>query len=151
MEPEQYKQMSIHTVKIDIWIKPELLAQLFSNKFGIKGLSWLDSDESEHGEWSVLGVNPKEVITCTKDNNIKSNDNPFKKLQKIQHGFWMGWLSYEAGAWLEPQNDWHNNEVATYCAIEIIRRLIGYAQLPIKRSISEKSNLLKLSKELIIN
>ena len=39
----------------------------------------------------------------------------------------------------------------TYCAIEIIRRLIGYAQLPIKRSISEKSNLLKLSKELIIN
>ena len=44
-----------------------------------------------------------------------------------------------------------NNEVAIYCAIEIIRRLIGYAQLPIKRSISEKSNLLKLSKELIIN
>ena len=44
-----------------------------------------------------------------------------------------------------------NNEVATYCAIEIIRRLIGYAQLSIQRSISEKSNLLKLSKELIIN
>ena len=44
-----------------------------------------------------------------------------------------------------------NNEVAIYCAIEIIRRLIGYAQLPIKRSINEKSNLLKLSKELIIN
>ena len=44
-----------------------------------------------------------------------------------------------------------NNEVAIYCAIEIIRRLIGYAQLPIKRSIKEKSDLLKLAKELIIN
>tara|TARA_B100000886_G_scaffold206498_1_gene142730 strand:+ start:990 stop:1955 length:966 start_codon:yes stop_codon:yes gene_type:complete len=44
-----------------------------------------------------------------------------------------------------------NNEVAIYCAIEIIRRLIGYAQLPIKRSIREKSDLLKLAKELIIN
>ena len=44
-----------------------------------------------------------------------------------------------------------NNEVATYCAIEIIRRLIGYAQLPFKRSIREKSDLLKLAKELIIN
>ena len=43
-----------------------------------------------------------------------------------------------------------NNEVAIYCAIEIIRRLIGYAQLPIKRSIREKSDLLKLANELII-
>ncbi len=105
--------MNIHTLKIDIWIKPELLAKLFSNKFGIKGLSWLDSDESEHGEWSILGVNPKKVISCKKDNNIKNRDNPFKKLKKIKSGFWMGWISYEAGAWLEPQNNWHNNEVAT--------------------------------------
>ena len=44
-----------------------------------------------------------------------------------------------------------NTQVAMYCAIEIIRRLIGYAQLPIKRSIREKSDLLKLAKELIIN
>ena len=44
-----------------------------------------------------------------------------------------------------------NNKVTVYCAIEITRRLIGYAQLPIKRSISEKSDLLKIAKELIIN
>ena len=105
--------MIINTVKANKWIKPELLAQLFSREFGIKGLSWLDSDESENGEWSILGVNPKEVISCKKDNHIKIKDNPFKKLQKIKNGFWIGWLSYEAGAWLEPQNKWHNNEVAT--------------------------------------
>ena len=105
--------MIINTVKANKWIKPELLAQLFSREFGIKGLSWLDSDESENGEWSILGVNPKEVISCKKDKNIKIKDNPFKKLQKIKNGFWIGWLSYEAGAWLEPQNKWHNNEVAT--------------------------------------
>ena len=105
--------MKIHSEKIDTWIEPKLLAQLFSQKFGTKGLSWLDSDGSENGEWSVLGVNPKEVISSKKNKNTDEKESPFNKLKKIKNGFWMGWLSYEAGAWLEPKNKWHKNEVAT--------------------------------------
>ena len=105
--------MKLHSVKVDTWIKPDLLAQLFSEQFGTKGLSWLDSDASENGEWSIIGVNPKEVISCKKKKTINAKDSPFNKLQTIKSGFWMGWLSYEAGAWLEPKNKWQNSEVAT--------------------------------------
>ena len=105
--------MKLHSIKVDTWIKPDLLAQLFSEQFGTKGLSWLDSDSSENGEWSIIGVNPKEVISCKKKKTINAKDSPFNKLQKIKSGFWIGWLSYEAGAWLEPKNKWQNSEVAT--------------------------------------
>jgi len=105
--------MKLHSIKVDTWIKPDLLAQLFSEQFGTKGLSWLDSDSSENGEWSIIGVNPKEVISCKKKKTINAKDSPFNKLQTIKSGFWMGWLSYEAGAWLEPKNKWQNSEVAT--------------------------------------
>ena len=92
--------MKLHSIKIDTWIKPDLLAQLFSKQFGTKGLSWLDSDSSENGEWSIIGVNPKEVISCKKKKTTNAEDSPFNKLQKIKSGFWIGWLSYEAGACL---------------------------------------------------
>ena len=105
--------MKIHKIKIDTWIEPEILARLFCQEYGNKGFSWLDSDGSENGEWSILGVKPQEVISCRKGKKIKEKDNPFKKLQKIDKGFWMGWLSYEAGAWLEPKNQWQNSEMAT--------------------------------------
>ena len=105
--------MKIFTIQTNSWVEPELLAKLFKKKYGIKGFAWLDSDKSENGEWSILGVNPKDVISCKKENNISNEDNPFKKLKKIQNGFWMGWLSYEAGAWLEPKNQWQESEVAT--------------------------------------
>ena len=105
--------MKIHKIKIDNWIEPEILALLFSTQYGNKGLAWLDSDGSENGEWSILGVNPQKVICCKQGRNIKNEDNPFNSLKKIDEGFWMGWLSYEAGAWLEPKNNWHDNEIAT--------------------------------------
>tara|TARA_B100000900_G_C20565004_1_gene710649 strand:+ start:311 stop:1621 length:1311 start_codon:yes stop_codon:yes gene_type:complete len=105
--------MKIFTIKTNSWVEPELLAKLFKKKYGIKGFAWLDSDKSENGEWSILGVNPKDVISCKKEKNISNENSPFKKLKKIQNGFWMGWLSYEAGAWLEPKNQWQESEVAT--------------------------------------
>ena len=37
-----------------------------------------------------------------------------------------------------------------YCGIEIIRRLIGLAQLPIKRTLKQKKNLLNLANNLIL-
>ena len=42
-------------------------------------------------------------------------------------------------------------QVQTYCGIEIIRRLIGLAQLPLERNLKQKKNLLNLAKELIYN
>ena len=105
--------MKIHRIKINNWIEPEILVLLFSEKYGNAGLSWLDSDGSENGEWSILGVKPHKVICCKKGKEINNKDNPFNKLKTIDKGFWMGWLSYEAGAWLEPKNKWHDSEIST--------------------------------------
>ena len=42
------------------------------------------------------------------------------------------------------------NMTKIYCGIEIIRRLIGLAQLPIKRTLKQKKNLLNLANNLIL-
>ena len=42
-------------------------------------------------------------------------------------------------------------KISLYCGIEIIRRLIGLAQLPIKRSLMEKKELLNFAEELILS
>ncbi len=102
--------MKLLSVKINNWIEPEFLAFFFALKFGEEGLSWLDSDGKENGEFSYLGVNPKYIISSK---NGCQSDNPFEKLKQINKGFWIGWLGYEAGAWLEPKNDWHKSEIAT--------------------------------------
>ena len=67
-------------------------------------MSWLDSDGKDNGKWSILGVDPKEII-CSRDiNNLHIENNPFFKLKTIEKGFWIGWLNYEAGAYIEPKN-----------------------------------------------
>ncbi len=105
--------MKIKTKKLSKWLDPELIANHFALKFGDHGLSWLDSDGKDNGEWSFLGVNPKEII-CSRDiNNLDSDNNPFLKLKNIKKGFWIGWLNFEAGAYIEPKNPWKNNEIST--------------------------------------
>ena len=42
------------------------------------------------------------------------------------------------------------NLVQQYAGIEIMRRTIGLAQLPLVRSLEEKSQLLQLARDLII-
>jgi len=105
--------MKIKTKKLSKWINPELIANHFAKKFGDHGLSWLDSDGKDNGKWSILGVDPKEVI-CSRDiSNLDIENNPFFKLQKIEKGFWIGWLNFEAGAYIEPKNPWATNEIST--------------------------------------
>ena len=101
--------MNINSIKFNNWIEPEFIAHLLASKYGEKGLSWLDSNGLENAEYSFLGVNPKTIISSNKDNS----DNPFEKLAQIDQGFWMGWLSYEAGSWIEPNNSWRESEIAT--------------------------------------
>ncbi len=101
--------MKVNSIKINKWIEPEYVAHFFASKFGEKGLSWLDSDGFENGEYSFMGFNPIKIVFS------KNNEpyNPFEKLKQINKGFWMGWLSYEAGAWLETKNLWQKSETAT--------------------------------------
>jgi len=101
--------MKINSIKLNCWIEPEFIAHFLASRFGEDGLSWLDSNGNENAEHSFLGVNPKTIISSNNGNS----DNPFEKLAQIDQGFWMGWLSYEAGSWIEPNNAWHKSEMAT--------------------------------------
>lgn len=101
--------MNINSIKFNYWIEPEFVAHFLASRFGEKGLSWLDSNGVENAEYSFLGVNPKTIISSNND----YCDNPFEKLKQIDQGFWMGWLSYEAGSWIEPNNSWRESEMAT--------------------------------------
>ena len=104
--------MRIKTKKLSKWVDPELIANHFALKFGDHGLSWLDSDGKNNGQWSILGVKPKEII-CSRDiSNLNIDNNPFLKLKNIDRGFWMGWLNFEAGAYIEPKNPWKKNEIS---------------------------------------
>tara|TARA_Y100000589_G_scaffold307624_1_gene323464 strand:+ start:59 stop:1366 length:1308 start_codon:yes stop_codon:yes gene_type:complete len=101
--------MKVNSIRIKRWIEPEFIAHYFASRFGEEGLSWLDSNGVENGEYSYLGLNPKKIISSK--NNL--NDNPFEKLKQLDKGFWIGWLSYEAGFWIEPNNPWHRSDIST--------------------------------------
>jgi len=105
--------MKIETKILTKWVDPELITHHLAKKFGEQGLAWLDSDGKENGEWSIIGVKPKEIIQSRDINNFKKNNNPFNKLKSIQKGYWIGWLSYEAGAYIEPKNPWRKSDIAT--------------------------------------
>ncbi len=88
------------------WLEPDFLAEKLTEIWGIDGLIWLDGDGSKLGKKAILGVDPVQQICChgvPSDINAK---NPFNELRKLGSGHWTGWLSYEAGAWIEPKNSW---------------------------------------------
>ena len=41
------------------------------------------------------------------------HDKEFNNLKNIGKGFWIGWLSYEAGVYIEPKNPWKKSNMAT--------------------------------------
>ena len=105
--------MKIHKLKVKKWVDPEFVCYALAKRFGEKGLSWLDSDGSEQGKSSFIGCKPKKVISCRDLKNRCVSNNPFNRLKEIENGFWIGWLSYEAGSWIEPVNSWHESDIAT--------------------------------------
>ena len=105
--------MKIENKILTKWIDPELITHHLAKKFGEQGLAWLDSDGKENGQWSIIGVKPKKIIQSRDKNNSGKDNNPFNNLKNIQEGFWMGWLSYEAGAYIEPKNPWRKTDMAT--------------------------------------
>jgi len=105
--------MKIKSISLKKWIDPELITYHLAKKFGDHGLAWLDSDGKENGEWSIIGIKPKQIIESRDINNLNNNNNPFNNLKDINEGFWIGWLSYEAGAYIEPKNPWRQSDMAT--------------------------------------
>ena len=70
------------------------------------GIAWLDGDGSQRGRYAVLAVGPSN--RCG-DGPQPRCQRPFCALQQLSPGpgHWLGWLSYEAAAWIEPGNHWH--------------------------------------------
>ena len=113
MATQKKNKMKIKKTILTNWIDPELITHHLAKKFKEEGLAWLDSDGKENGEWSVIGVKPKKIMQSRNIKNLGEKNNPFNILKNIEEGFWMGWLSYEAGAYVEPKNPWRNSEMAT--------------------------------------
>ena len=105
--------MKIQKIALNQWIDPALITNHLAKQFGDEGLAWLDSDGNENGEWSIIGIKPKKIIQSRDTKNLDKNNNPFNNLQDISEGFWIGWLSYEAGVYVEPKNSWRTSDMAT--------------------------------------
>ncbi len=95
------------------WKAPELVAQELIKRFGEEGLIWLDGDGSNLGRWAILAANPIKQSCCRGLPSERNSKNPFTILRQLKSGYWIGWLSYEAGAWIEPNNSWKRDEIAT--------------------------------------
>ena len=105
--------MKIKKTALNQWIDPALIIFHLAKQYGDEGLAWLDSDGKENGEWSIIGIKPKKIIQSRDTNNLDIKNNPFNNLKDIREGFWIGWLSYEAGAYIEPKNPWRPSDMAT--------------------------------------
>jgi len=95
------------------WESPDLVASKLIQEWGDAGFIWLDGDGSELGRWVTLAINPLEQFCSRELKNSKKESNPFKILRELPPGHWTGWLSYEAASWIEPQNPWKSNPMAT--------------------------------------
>ena len=105
--------MKVEKIALNQWIDPALITYHLAKQFGDEGLAWLDSDGKENGEWSFIGIKPKKIIQSRDINKLDKNNNPFNHLRDISEGFWIGWLSYEAGVYIEPKNPWRKSNMAT--------------------------------------
>ena len=95
------------------WQEPEVIAQGLIDTWGEAGFIWLDGDGSKRGRWVTMAVDPIDQICCRGLPNNEEASNPFEALRYLTPGHWTGWLSYEAGAWLEPCNPWKVDTMAT--------------------------------------
>ena len=95
------------------WQEPVEVAKALISCFGEAGFIWLDGDGSDRGRWVTLAVEPIEQV-CTRGlpGDFETSSNPFHVLRDLTHGHWTGWLSYEAGAWLEPKNPWKKDNLS---------------------------------------
>jgi para-aminobenzoate synthetase component I len=96
------------------WRDPWRLVQALAAELGSEGLVWLDGDGSAQGRCSRLGLAPLEQRICRGLPGEAGATDPFALLADLADGggHWMGWLSYEAGAWVEPAPHWQSHDMA---------------------------------------
>ena len=102
------------------WWEPEQLAAALQQRFGHQGLVWLDGDGSERGRYAVLAAAPSKQVRCEGLPNDPGASDPFAALKQAfaqGPGHWLGWLSYEAAAWIEPGDHWHRPTMAQLWAM----------------------------------
>ena len=90
------------------WRDPAAVALALARRFGEDGLVWLDGDGTSLGRNSVLGVEPLERVRCDGLPGELGAVDPFLQLAELAASghTWLGWLAYEAGAWVEPASHW---------------------------------------------
>ncbi|MEL0170350.1 MAG: anthranilate synthase component I family protein, partial [Synechococcus sp.] len=97
------------------WREPQQLAAALQQRYGHQGLVWLDGDGSQRGRYAVLAAGPSEQVRCDGLPGDPGASDPFAALQQAfarGAGHWLGWLSYEAAAWIEPGDHWHRPAMA---------------------------------------
>ncbi|MFM8524781.1 MAG: anthranilate synthase component I family protein [Cyanobacteriota bacterium] len=90
------------------WREPEVVARALACRFGVEGLVWLDGDGSPLGRTCLLGVDPVATVRCEGLPGVRGARDPFAQLSHLAASgqTWLGWLAYEAGAWVEPASHW---------------------------------------------
>jgi para-aminobenzoate synthetase component 1 len=100
------------------WRDPWCLTRALAAEQGSDGLVLLDGDASPLGDGGVLGLAPLETLRCDGLPGDAGARDPFAALatavsrQRDLGGGWLGWLGYEAGAWVEPGPHWHRPDTA---------------------------------------
>ncbi|MEB3277015.1 MAG: anthranilate synthase component I family protein [Cyanobacteriota bacterium] len=112
------------------WREPQLVVSAVARQFGAQGLVWLDGDGSALGRWGRLGFAPQASICCR--GLPGQGQDPFAALAQLETqlhnsstlGSWMGWLAYEAGAWVEPGAHWQEPAMAVLWAAGYSHELV---------------------------
>ena len=96
------------------WQEPWTLTLQLAQELGSRGLVFLEGDDSGLGRQALLGVDPLEVVECRGLPGTIDATDPFSTLAAMaaSGGSWLGWLAYEAGAWVEPGAHWPEPEMA---------------------------------------
>ncbi len=101
------------------WWDPSALARALAARCGPEGLVLLNGDGGPLGRRAVLGVDPLETVCCRGLPGDPGASDPFEALRLMAErgGPWLGWLAYEAGAWVEPSVPWRDPEMASLWAV----------------------------------
>jgi para-aminobenzoate synthetase component 1 len=105
------------------WQEPWPLSIALAERLGRDGLVLLEGDGTALGSRAVLGVDPRERLSCRGLPGEPDAQDPFESLAELVEaqsaggGAWLGWLAYGAAAWSEPAPHWQASDMATlWCA-----------------------------------